>query len=217
MESHSKLNLAIPFYVPNLIGYVRLILIITGHLFKDESPFTAVLFYAIFATLDGIDGWVARKLNQCSSFGAWLDVIIDNIGRTLIWSNFKWGVVVSNLEWVTYVCNHCHGAGWREQLWKDSFANAPSYVKRVMAEGFKTPYGILAIGGLHVLPIWMFGWQHNVFETHFSFLPTWIILSGFIILLSGRILCAMVELWCVKVHIQCLLMDEKQNNSKNSN
>jgi len=36
---------------------------------------------------------------------------------------------------VTYVCNHCHGAGWREQLWKDSFANAPNYVNRVMAEG----------------------------------------------------------------------------------
>jgi hypothetical protein len=50
---------------------------------------------------------------------------------------FQWGVVVSNLEWITYVCNHCHGAGWREQLWKDSFANAPSYVKRVMAEGSK--------------------------------------------------------------------------------
>jgi phosphatidylglycerophosphate synthase len=63
------------FYMNSLIhyaGYVRLILIITGHLFKDESPFTAVLFYAIFATLDGIDGWVARKLNQCSSFGAWV-------------------------------------------------------------------------------------------------------------------------------------------------
>lgn len=54
------------------VGYVRLILIITGHLIKDESPFTAVIFYAIFAALDGIDGWVARKLNQCSSFGAWV-------------------------------------------------------------------------------------------------------------------------------------------------
>ena len=31
-----------------------------------------MLFYAIFAALDGIDGWVARKLNQCSSFGAWV-------------------------------------------------------------------------------------------------------------------------------------------------
>nr|CAH0106330.1 unnamed protein product [Daphnia galeata] len=211
MESHSQLNIAIPLYVPNVIGYMRLILIVTGHLIKDESPITAMLFYAIFAALDGIDGWVARKLNQCSSFGAWLDVIVDNIGRTLIWSNFKWGVVISNLEWITYVCNHCHGAGWRQHLSNDSFGNAPNYVNRVMAKNFKTPYGILAIGGLHVLPIWMFGWKYNVFETHFSFLPQWITLSGLIILISGRILCAMVELWCIKVHIKCLLMDGNGN------
>ena len=56
----------------SLLGYTRLILIITGNLIKDESPITAMLFYAIFAALDGIDGWVARKLNQCSSFGAWV-------------------------------------------------------------------------------------------------------------------------------------------------
>lgn len=135
MESHSSSNLAIPFYVPNLIGYARLVLIIAAHHIKEESPETAVLLYSIFAACDGIDGYAARKLNQCSSFGAWLDVIIDNIGRTLIWSNFKWGLVVANLEWITYVCNHCHGAGWREQLWKDSFANAPVYVSKVMAKG----------------------------------------------------------------------------------
>lgn len=90
-------------------GYARLVLIIAAHHIKDESPETAVLLYAIFAACDGIDGYAARKLNQCSSFGAWvkdrlkkskklplisinllqLDVIIDNIGRTLIWSNFK--------------------------------------------------------------------------------------------------------------------------------
>ncbi|KAK4014090.1 hypothetical protein OUZ56_026635 [Daphnia magna] len=216
MESHSSSNLAIPFYVPNLIGYARLVLIIAAHHIKDESPETAVLLYAIFAACDGIDGYAARKLNQCSSFGAWLDVIIDNIGRTLIWSNFKWGLVVANLEWITYVCNHCHGAGWREQLWKDSFANAPVYVRKVMAKGFKTPYGILAVGGLHVLPIWMFGWDRNVFKSHLSFLPSWIPISGFIILLSGRILCALVELWCVKVHLKCLLMttSETKNQTK---
>ena len=47
-------------------------LVVTGHLIKEEFPIIAVLFYAIFATLDGVDGWVARKLNQCSSFGAWV-------------------------------------------------------------------------------------------------------------------------------------------------
>ncbi len=31
------------------------------------------------------DGYFARKLNQSTRFGAWLDVVIDNLGRGIIW------------------------------------------------------------------------------------------------------------------------------------
>ncbi|XP_077064530.1 uncharacterized protein LOC143716171 isoform X2 [Siphateles boraxobius] len=34
----------------------------------------------------GVDGWVARKLQQTSRFGAWLDVVIDNVGRGMLWN-----------------------------------------------------------------------------------------------------------------------------------
>jgi phosphatidylglycerophosphate synthase len=33
-----------------------------------------------------VDGWAARRFEQVSRFGAWLDVVIDNIGRTMIWT-----------------------------------------------------------------------------------------------------------------------------------
>lgn len=103
--------------------------------------------------------------------------------------------------------------------------------------GFKTPLGILAIGGLHVLPIWLFALQKDLFVTHLSFLPTWVSLTGktlhtdgplrkvlhnnllylgVIVLLLGRILCAMVETWCVKTHIKCLLIDDSNLTDKNS-
>ena len=33
-----------------------------------------------------VDGWAARRFNQVSKFGAWFDIIIDNIGRGILWS-----------------------------------------------------------------------------------------------------------------------------------
>lgn len=53
-------------------GYARTLVIVVGHLLKDDSPAITTLLYIVFASLDGIDGWAARKLNQCSSFGAWV-------------------------------------------------------------------------------------------------------------------------------------------------
>lgn len=209
MEAHSKTNWAILFYVPNLIGYIRLSLILAAHYMRDEKPTLAFVLYLTFGILDGIDGWAARKLNQCSAFGAWLDVVVDNVGRTMLWSCFKWGFLISNLEWITFIGNHRHGgAEWRETYWKDSFTKAPSYVKNVMANGFKTAYGILAIGGLHGLPLWLFAWEYNLFEC----LPQWLIYLGCVILVIGRVLCASVELWCVQLHIKCLLIDDHKQN-----
>lgn len=34
----------------------------------------------------GVDGWAARRFDQESKFGAWLDVVVDNIGRGLLWT-----------------------------------------------------------------------------------------------------------------------------------
>lgn len=34
----------------------------------------------------GVDGWLARRLGQSSRFGAWLDVVGDNLGRGMLWS-----------------------------------------------------------------------------------------------------------------------------------
>lgn len=33
-----------------------------------------------------MDGWLARRLGQSSRFGAWLDVVVDNLGRGMLWS-----------------------------------------------------------------------------------------------------------------------------------
>eukprot|EP01052_Picozoa_sp_SAG31_P058500 SAG31_NODE_17912_length_653_cov_1.671480_1_plen_178_part_00 len=135
---------AVLLYVPNLIGYIRLGLILTAFFWPDlyeQRPLPFLGLYGASAALDGVDGFAARRLNQvlahsalchlaaflqarehtlvalaadggqassgamipfhthtftfdfllfvslsrnrnqCSAFGAWLDVVIDNISR----------------------------------------------------------------------------------------------------------------------------------------
>jgi hypothetical protein len=57
--------------------------------------------------------------------------------------------------------------------------------------GFHTPFGVLAIGSLHALPLWLYCLSNNV--TSSLFIPA--IASWFItaVLVIGRVLCASVE------------------------
>eukprot|EP01051_Picozoa_sp_SAG22_P005674 SAG22_NODE_344_length_11914_cov_6.665679_2_plen_242_part_00 len=153
--------LTVLLYVPNLIGYLRLALLVAafhgGQLFglgpgetvPSARPLHFLGLYAASALLDGLDGIAARRLDQCSAFGAWLDVIIDNIGRTLLWTTVApgWGGWVACFEWTTFSCTHCIGAGW-----KVDFGAAPRLVTGIMANGFYNPLGVWAIAGLHFLP-----------------------------------------------------------------
>jgi CDP-diacylglycerol--glycerol-3-phosphate 3-phosphatidyltransferase/cardiolipin synthase len=70
----------------------------------DESlRWWALAVFIIAASSDGIDGWVARRFNQKSDFGAFIDPIADK-GLMLT------GVVMAGLfDW--------GDAGWRLPLW----------------------------------------------------------------------------------------------------
>ena len=71
------------FNVPNLITYSRIILIplIVGIFYLDLSDATrnliATVLFVVVALTDWADGYLARKLNQTSSFGAFLDPVAD--------------------------------------------------------------------------------------------------------------------------------------------
>ncbi|XP_077064529.1 uncharacterized protein LOC143716171 isoform X1 [Siphateles boraxobius] len=72
-------------YVPNVIGYIRILLVLSSWMLYSY-PENFVPLYVLSIILDGVDGWVARKLQQTSRFGAWLDVVIDNVGRGMLWN-----------------------------------------------------------------------------------------------------------------------------------
>ncbi|XP_071849456.1 uncharacterized protein [Apostichopus japonicus] len=175
-------------YIPNLIGYIRLVLVLAAFSCYSTNAACFLFLYSTNVILDGIDGLVARKLNQTSAFGAWLDVMVDNFGRGFLWSRlYKWGYVVAALEWSVFVCTHSLGAEW-----KANFVQAPYIAQKVMEKNFKTPLGTFTILGLHGLPIWLYAHYTKVLGQSLRIHRS-IQYAGIAFLSAGRAVCLTVE------------------------
>ncbi|XP_037078244.1 CDP-diacylglycerol--inositol 3-phosphatidyltransferase-like [Pollicipes pollicipes] len=64
-------------FVPNLIGYGRVLLALLSLYLMAERHVAAGVCYVISGLLDALDGHAARLLNQSSRFGAMLDQLTD--------------------------------------------------------------------------------------------------------------------------------------------
>ncbi len=74
-----------PLNIPNLLTWARILLIplVVGVFYLPltaaEQNFIATAAFLVAAITDWIDGWLARKLNQTSAFGAFLDPVADKL------------------------------------------------------------------------------------------------------------------------------------------
>ena len=77
-----------PLNLPNLLTWLRIILIplFVGIFYFEKSWVTApnqnlvaTVIFTAAAITDWLDGWLARKLNQTSAFGAFLDPVADKL------------------------------------------------------------------------------------------------------------------------------------------
>jgi CDP-diacylglycerol--inositol 3-phosphatidyltransferase len=64
-------------FVPNLIGYARVILAALSLYYMKSNPKTCTLLYGFSSLLDAADGVAARRLGQATKFGAVLDMVTD--------------------------------------------------------------------------------------------------------------------------------------------
>ncbi|XP_052799889.1 uncharacterized protein LOC128231295 isoform X2 [Mya arenaria] len=195
-------------YIPNLIGYARLSLLVAS-LVYFERPWIFLCLYAVSVSLDAVDGIAARALKQTSAFGAWFDVLIDLISRGALWCFLsKWGYFMMMIEWLTFVCTHARGPGWK--IPKEDF---PAICKMVMANGFKTPIGTYTITGIFVLPLWLYGMTSGFLSDNFG-LDLTIQYVVMVILCGGRVLGLITELFYIKEHVKGLLMEDSLKPSK---
>lgn len=77
-----------PFNLPNTLTWLRIVLIPLfvmvfylpdGWVPKHSINLWATAIFALAAVTDWLDGWLARRLNQMSAFGAFLDPVADKL------------------------------------------------------------------------------------------------------------------------------------------
>ena len=90
-----------PLNIPNLLTWLRILLIplIVGVYYMPESwlsfegkNITATSIFIFAAITDWLDGYLARALNQMSSFGAFLD---ETYGTPLIALEYMLGTLMT--------------------------------------------------------------------------------------------------------------------------
>ena len=77
-----------PLNIPNLLTWLRIVLIplFVGIFYFEKSwvsepnqNLVATIIFTAAAVTDWLDGWLARRLNQTSAFGAFLDPVADKL------------------------------------------------------------------------------------------------------------------------------------------
>ncbi|KAK4207457.1 CDP-diacylglycerol--inositol 3-phosphatidyltransferase [Rhypophila decipiens] len=71
-------------FVPNLIGYARVVLAIASLYYMPLHPRTCSGLYSVSCLLDALDGMAARRLEQSTRFGAVLDMVTDRCSTTCL-------------------------------------------------------------------------------------------------------------------------------------
>ena len=69
--------------IPNILSFIRLLLIpvfvIAFYLPYEWSPFATAFVFWVAGVTDWFDGYLARKLNQTTRFGAFIDPVADKL------------------------------------------------------------------------------------------------------------------------------------------
>jgi CDP-diacylglycerol--inositol 3-phosphatidyltransferase len=99
-------------FIPNLIGYCRIILLIISILYSFKNFQIYILSYSLSALLDLFDGMAARHFNQVSKLGAVLDMVTDRISTNslylilaLIYSNYsQYFCLLALLDYSSHWC-----------------------------------------------------------------------------------------------------------------
>lgn len=75
------MNYEVIFYLPNIVDYVRIVLLVIS-IFLENRAFA--MLYGASVSLDYFDGLLARTFNQTSMLGGALDMVIDRISTMVI-------------------------------------------------------------------------------------------------------------------------------------
>lgn len=80
----SASTLAVYLYIPNIIGYIRILMNCFAFAFCFQNKVLFSFLYLISFVCDALDGYFARRFNQVSTFGAVLDMVTDRVSTACL-------------------------------------------------------------------------------------------------------------------------------------
>ncbi|KIW54304.1 hypothetical protein PV05_06671 [Exophiala xenobiotica] len=100
-------------FIPNIIGYVRIILAVASLYYMPLHPRTCSGLYSFSCILDAADGMAARRYNQGTTFGAVLDMVTDRCTTSCLLvflaSAFpRWSIVFQGLISLDLASHYIH-------------------------------------------------------------------------------------------------------------
>jgi CDP-diacylglycerol--inositol 3-phosphatidyltransferase len=192
-------RIPVVLYIPNLLGYARIFSALVGLHISSTHPVLAIWIWLGSASLDLIDGILARRLNQCSQLGIFLDIVADIVLRTCCWlaalvagssQQMKFVVcAIISIEWFTMVSTQLHAAQ-NQSHWKSQRDTDPWLVRQVFSRNFKSPLGMFAIYGLFSANLWTFAYEQPEMRRAIPWFNVWMY-SAYV----GRVVALCVELW----------------------
>lgn len=218
-------------YIPNLLGYLRIVLAFLSLKYFMVNPDRNVDILVVSALLDAIDGPLARKLNQCSKIGALIDIVADNAWRTITWIQAM--IITANSGYPIFIFVGCfiictewlvmHAllvSASNSIHWKDKCSSSQqnSLIIRLKQEffrnNFKNPIGSLGLYGLFFCGLGTYC-HFQVLPprlTLFGLLPEFLIISYNCHLLYaayiGRFITFLIEIDTLKDFVSNILIQE---------
>jgi len=100
-------------FLPNLIGYTRIVLAAVSLHFMSYHPIYCTIAYMISQLLDAVDGQVARMLGQTSKFGAVLDMVTDRCTTSCLLCFLSsvypnWAIMFQSLIALDFASHYIH-------------------------------------------------------------------------------------------------------------
>ncbi|KAK5071678.1 phosphatidylinositol synthase 1 (CDP-alcohol phosphatidyltransferase1) [Lithohypha guttulata] len=113
LDEHFQQEENIFLFLPNIIGYSRIVLALASLYYMPLHPRTCSLLYSISCILDALDGYAARRYNQSTTFGAVLDMVTDRCTTSCLLvflaSAFpRWSIVFQGLISLDLASHYIH-------------------------------------------------------------------------------------------------------------
>jgi phosphatidylglycerophosphate synthase len=225
-------KLPIVLYVPNLLGYARIVSAFLGlYCSCINQPVTAVIVWICSSLLDLIDGIVARVLHQTSKFGIVLDIFADNILRTSVWmatsnaayhyyhsadysndasSSYNSALVVMVscliicIEWITMVSTQVFAATNHGTHWKEARDQDPYIIQVFFSNNFRNPLGCIGIYGLFASNLFLYGSFHPVLYDNIPYFHFFMYVA-----FIGRFISLTIEIRFCYSYLSFVLSDER--------